>query len=210
MSGFNRATGICVLLLVIGCDQGSSNHEPAPAVQPPVTAPLVAAFKVTWGPESECADPGVNQFVQHAVSRCAARDYEEYRLLWRFDHRPTSRKRFMRLWSAVEQVEIKLVKKLVFKDELNGDQSAVPNRYVFHAFVRIKPEIVEQSDGAVADHDLVLLIVPTTDGWALAPAPKEIKDIIVQRAAGKPPAASSNPLGTKRPEDSKRNGPAPS
>jgi len=139
-----------------------------------VSTPIIP---VVWRPQSKCPDPEVNEFVARAVNYCAQGNYEEYRLLWRYDHQPTSRKRFKRMWEAVETVEVKLVKEILYRDA--NDLISPPNEYptyVFHAFIKIKSQALENAEDQLQDRDMILLIVKANNKWHFVPAPDVVKD----------------------------------
>jgi hypothetical protein len=127
---------------------------------------------IQWPENVQCEDPTVVKFVRDALSCCASGDYDAYRLLWRWDHRPTSRKHFERQVQAIHRVEVKLLKQVVFllPDERLDDDP----RYVLQAHIKIRDEFRGRG-GKLEDRDLVLLIVRDGDQWRFVPAIDEVK-----------------------------------
>lgn len=153
-------------------------------VDPAPQAP--SASKVVFGPKSKCNDATVNAFVSETVERCAAGDYDAYRLMWTIDYRPASRKRFRQLAESIEQIEVKLVKQL----QIESADGAIEERddpvYVCHVFVKINPDIQRKPGTKFEDRDLILLITRNVDSWQFEPAPDFVKDALLASAKDAP------------------------
>lgn len=154
------------------------------------------SVRLIWGPESRCRDESLNAFISQAVRHCVDGNYEEYRLLWRYDHQPTSRRHFESVWGMVEQVEVKALKPLRFR--LPNGTLDDQEYYVFQAFITLRDEAVQLAKGRLQDRDVVLLIVRDNGAWRLVPAPAEVRDALAGTATEAPvlrPGAGSDVNG---------------
>ncbi len=182
--------GVALLILAGGC-RGKTNK--AAVANSNVSGEEKNAIEVQWAAGARCANESVNEFVADAVHACATGDYEKYRLLWRYDHRPTSRKVFERRWQSVQRVEIKAIRRVVFRYADGTIRSPDPRSpelpvYMFHVFVEVKPEVrekISRSNDQGDDRDLVLLIVQEEGAWQLMPAPDRIRDSVLGTANAK-------------------------
>ncbi len=150
-------------------------------------------MEIIWRATAKCKNREVNDFVAQAVAVCAGGDYDEYRLLWSYDHQPTSRKRFAQIRDAMKKVEIKTVKRLRLRLADGGLKQEDSPVYVFHAFIEMKDEAKQRSDHRIDDRDMILRIVYEHGAWRFTPAPKEVKEAILDAVAasqdGSPPRA---------------------
>jgi len=172
-----------VLLTLLGC-KGQDGGARSGANDTPV---------VVWGPDARSGDGSLDEFIERAVQHSTAGDYEEYRLLWSLDHRPTSRKRFEQIRRAIKQVTVKMVRPIRLR---RPDGTLAPQEdptYVFHSFIEMKQEAKERSNNRLRDRHLVLLIYLEEQNWRFRAAPPAIKDAILDAVAespatGRPPS----------------------
>ena len=147
-----------------------------------------SAVEIVWAPGAKCKNHEVNDFVAKALTVCAEGDYEEYRLLWSLDHQPTSRKRFMQLRDAMEQVHVKTIRRLQFRLPDGSMKDMETPVYVLHAFVALKEEAKQRSE-RLKDRELILQIVRRNNAWCFIPAAKEVKKSLLAGDSGRAPAA---------------------
>ena len=168
-------------ILANGCDRDSSKKNSANGGRG-----SDSAVEIVWAPDAKCKNQEVNDFVAKAMTVCAEGDYEEYRLLWSLDHKPTNRKRFMQLRDATEQVQVKTIRRLQFRlpdGSMKGLDTPV---YVLHAFVALKEEAKQRSE-RLKDRDLILQIVRRNNAWCFIPAAKEVKKSLLAGGSGRSP-----------------------
>lgn len=134
---------------------------------------------VTWAAGARCRNHEINDFVARALAVCARGDYGEYRLLWSRDHQPTNRKRFEQIRTAMEQVEIRQVRRLRLRLPDGSLRAETQPIYVLHAFVGMSPEAKKRSEHRIEDRELILQIVYQNDAWRFAPAPREVKEAVL-------------------------------
>ncbi len=157
------------------------------------------AVEIVWGSEAKCGDREVDDFVARAVSVCASGDYEEYRLLWRYDEQPTSRKRFEQLRSSMKRVRVGTVKRLRFRQP-DGQLLQEPDpMYVFHAHVEMTPEAKQRSNHRIDDRDIILQIVRQDRAWRFIPAPRIVKEAVLEAMAAPQPSPHSATLSDAEP-----------
>ncbi|MCG3137741.1 MAG: hypothetical protein HJJLKODD_01591 [Phycisphaerae bacterium] len=185
---FHRLCGAVLMVMVLlGSCREQPAVKPAPPSSPSIAAPASAPapIDVYWASAATCSDALINQFVRHAVQLCVAGDYDEYRLLWRYDQQPPGRRTFQRLWSAVQRLEIRRVQPIAFR-HADGRIDEQPHPlFVFHAYIDFRPEAA-QSDGRLQDRDMVLLIVKTPEGPYFLPAPDLVRQQLLGPAATQP------------------------
>lgn len=139
--------------------------------------------RVTWAAGASCRNDEINDFVAHALAVCARGDYDEYRLLWSYDHQPTNRKRFEQIRKAMERVEIRQVRRLRLRLPDGSMKAETQPVYVLHAFVGMSHAAKERSEYRIEDRELILQIVYQNDAWRFAPAPQEVKEAILSALA---------------------------
>ena len=138
-----------------------------------------ADVRVTWAAGARCGNDEINDFVAHALAVCARGDYDEYRLLWSYDHQPTNRKRFEQIRNAMERVEIRQVRRLRLRLPDGSIKAETQPVYVLHAFVGMSHAAKQRSEYRIEDRDLILQIVYQNDAWRFAPAQQEVKEAIL-------------------------------
>lgn len=165
----------------VGCSRGE--ERPAAASRPTAATPASAGVEVVWGPDSQCANPSVNQFIARAVRCCAEGDYEEYRLLWAYDQEPISRKRFEQLRQAMQRVQVRTVRHLRLRAPDGKLLDEAYPVYLFHATIEMKEEAKKRSDNRLEDRELVLLLRYEECAWGFTPAPEQYKSAILDALA---------------------------
>lgn len=158
-------------LVVISCKRDRDSTSASDAAR--------ADVGVTWAAGARCLNHEINDFVAHALAVCARGDYEEYRLLWSYDHQPTNRKRFEQIRAAMEQIEIRQVRRLRLRLPDGSLRAETQPIYVLHAFVSMSPEAKKRSEHRIEDRELILQIVYQNEAWRFAPAPREVKEAIL-------------------------------
>lgn len=114
---------------MVGCGEAEKRPkaEPSPKVEVRPQAALIFPKAL------EVDDPAVNAFVTRAMSICASRYYEDFRLLWSAREDPMSREEFEESWNAVKDIHIRAVRKAKLaglpKDE--SDDSAIDSGAAF-------------------------------------------------------------------------------
>ena len=179
-----------------GCDRNSSKKNTANGGRG-----SDSAVDIVWAPDAKCKNQEVNDFVAKALTVCAEGDYEEYRLLWSLDHQPTSRKRFMQLRDATEEVEVKTIRRLQFRLPDGSMKSMDTPVYVLHAFVALKEEAKQRSE-RLEDRDLILQVVRRNDAWCFVPAAKEVKESLLAGHADPPATGPPDAVPTQPAPDS--------
>ena len=178
-------------VLAWGCDRNSSKKNKANSGRG-----SDSAVAIVWAPDAKCKNEEVNDFVAKALTVCAEGDYEEYRLLWSLDHQPTNRKRFMQLRDAMEQVDVKTIRRLQFRLPDGSMKDLDTPIYVLHAFVALKEEAKQRSQ-RLKDRDLILQIVRRNNAWCFIPAAKEVKTSLLAGDSGGPPVGPPDAVPTQ-------------
>lgn len=184
-------------LLACGCNRDSAGQT-ASATDPADTTGVA----IVWRPNAKCSNPQINEFVQKAVTVCASGDYDEYRLLWSYDHQPTSRKRFEQLRGAVRIVEIQAVKRLRLRLPDGSFLERESPEYVLHASVKMTEEAKRRSDDRLADREMILRIVQENGRWRFTPAPREVKEALLADKPGEPAATTPHRQPNQQPHPS--------
>lgn len=174
-------------LLTCGCNRRSEGQTASSA--DPADSTGVA---IVWGSNAKCSNRQINEFVEKAVTVCASGDYDEYRLLWSYDHQPTSRKRFEQLRDAVRTVEIQTVKRLRLRLPDGSFLERESPEYVLHASVKMTEEAKRRSEDRLADREMILRIVQENGRWRFTPAPREVKEALLGDKPGEPAATTPN------------------
>ncbi len=185
-------------LLVCGCNRDSAGQTASSADPGNTGGP-----DIVWRPHAKCSNPEINEFVEKAVTICASGDYDEYRMLWSYDHQPTSRKRFERLRDAVRIVEVQTVKRLKLRLPDGTFLERESPEYVLHASVKMTEEAKRRSDDRLADREMILRIVQENGRWRFSPAPREVKEALLgdtpaqpaETAPDRQPAPPPHPAG---------------
>lgn len=184
-------------LLTCACNrhsagQTASSSDPADSSSP----------DIVWRPHAKCSNRQINEFVEKAVAVCASGDYDEYRLLWSYDHQPTSRKRFEQLRDAVRIVEIQTLKELRLRLPDGSFLERESPEYVLHASVKMTEEAKRRSDDRLADREMILRIVQENGRWRFTPAPREVKEALLADKPGEPAATTPHRQPDQQPHPS--------
>ena len=121
----------------------------------------------------QVTDPSVNAFITRAMTVCAARKYDDFRLLWSAAADPMPRDEFEYGWQAVQSIRILAVEKarLESKPESPGTTSpktTPPVVYVLFAEVKLDPGHRVARDRP--DREVILMVMREHDQWRLAHA----------------------------------------
>ena len=187
-----RITGLLICwssccLLTCGCNRNSAGQTASSADPADTSGP-----DIVWGSNAKCSNRQINEFVEKAVTVCASGDYDEYRLLWSYDHQPTSRKRFEQLRDAVQTVEIQTVKRLRLRLPDGSFLERESPEYVLHASVKMTEEAKRRSEDRLADREMILRIVQENGRWRFTPAPREVKEALLGDRPRQPAETTPN------------------
>lgn len=118
-------------------------------------------------------EPSVNDFVERAMTVCAAGDYEKFRLLWSVREEPLTRDEYQQGWQAVQEIRIRaLAKAMLSPDPRNGDKQA-ETAYVILAEVDLDPAL--RAGRREPTREVVLMMIREHGAWRLAGAPEAMR-----------------------------------
>jgi len=172
-----------LVLTGIACRRESQVPPQASTPPPPPKTPFV------FPTEERVEDPGINAFVERAMSACAEGDYDAFRLLWTARKEPLPRKEFESGWKAVQEIRVRALDQVRLASEDDPAGREGPTVYVLYADIDLDP--AQQAGQRKPHRTVVALVVREHDTWKLAKAPKVVREWVKQKVQSETDAATA-------------------
>lgn len=131
--------------------------------------------------ELRVADETVNDFVAKAMSICAAREYEAFRLLWSVRGDPLPREEFEQGWQAVQIIKVRALEKVMIDADPSAGRAEPETVYALLVDVSLDPE--QKAGQKKPQREVVLMLIREHEQWHLAQAPKPMREWVKKKLA---------------------------
>jgi hypothetical protein len=169
-----------ILLVGVGACSGEAD---APVADKPAAKPAARPAALVFPDSIRVADESVNAFVTRAMTICASRRYDDFRLLWSARETPMSSGEFEESWNAVKDIRVRSVEKAKLAADAASPGEAPQLVYAVAAEVVLDP--AHRAAQREPKRDVVLMLVREHDQWRLARAPKPMRDWMQEKLAAR-------------------------
>ena len=164
------------ILVTSACRRdGDTSHTEVIADPAPKTRDLLVFPNVLY-----VEDPGVNEFVEHAMAVCAAGDYDKFRLLWSAREEPLPRKEYEKGWQAVQEIRIQGLERVLL-DAQRDVEGASSGQTVYALLAEVSMDPDHPAAAGEPIREVALMLVHEHEEWRLAKTPKSMRTWLKER-----------------------------